>query len=175
MPRQEKIDAIEQFKDQVTSHSLAIATRFAGITAGQATALRKKLRDSGVQFKVYKNTLVARALSELDIEEATRFMTGPTAWAFAQDPVAPAKLLREYNKEVPALEMSGAILDGKVIDKAQLDELADMPPREVLLGRTVGVIAMPLRSLVGVLSAPMRDAVNVLEQIRKQKEQTAAA
>lgn len=175
MPRPEKVDAIEEFKERLQSHALAIATRFTGMTADQATALRKKLRDSGIKFKVYKNTLAARALSELGYGDAVKFMEGPTAWAFSQDPVAPTKILRDFNKEVPAVDMNGGIIEGKVIGKSDLMALADMPPREVLIAQVVGVIAMPLRNFVGVLSAPLRDTVNVIDQVRKKKEETNAA
>ncbi len=175
MARPEKVDAIEEFKSRLSSSAIAIATRFTGIKADQVTALRKKLRDSGIKFKVYKNTLAARALSELGFGDAVKFMDGPTAWAFADDLVAPSKILRDFNKEVPAVDMNGGIIEGKVVNRDGLIALADMPPREVLVAQVVGVMAMPLRSFVGVLNAPLRDTVTVLDQIKKKKEETTAA
>lgn len=174
MPTKEKIDAIAEFKARLEESQVAIATKYIGITALQSTELRRRLRKEGIQFKVYKNTLVRRALDELRISDASKWLDGPIGWAFSKDPVAPAKLLKEFNKEVPKVEMNGGILEGRSINRAQLDALASLPPREALLGQVVGTIAMPLRNLVGVLSAPTRNFVNVVDQIRKQREEAAA-
>ncbi len=175
LPTQEKEQAIQEFKDRLQQSKVAIATRFIGINALQSTVLRKKLRDENVLLKVYKNTLVKRALDELGLSGAVKYLEGPTAWAFCADPVAPAKVLKEYNKEVEKVSMAGGVLEGVVISKEQLDALASLPSREALLGQLVGVISMPLRNFVSVINAPNRDFVNVLDQIRKKKEETQAA
>ena len=174
MPTPEKAATIEEFKQHVEKSQIVVATQYVGINAEQATTLRKKLREGNVQFKVYKNTLVKRALDELGYSEAASFMEGPTAWAFCEDVVAPAKLLKEYAKEAPCVAMMGGILEGSLVDQAQLDALASMPPREALLAQVVGTMAAPLRNFVSVLSAPTRNLVNVLDQIKKQKEEAAA-
>ena len=102
-------------------------------------------------------------------------MVGPTAWAFASDPVTPAKILKEFSKDVDAIKMQGGILDGKPIDAETLVTLAQLPSRDQLLAQLVGTVAAPMRNLVGVLSAVPRNFVNVLDQIRKQKEEAEAA
>ena len=175
MATQEKIEAIQEFKERMQESEIAIATSFIGITAEGATELRKKLREEGVQFKVFKNTLVKRALDELGLSDATAYLDGPTAWAFSKDPVAPAKVLKEFGKEVKEVTMRGGILGGKIVDSTQLEALASLPPREALLGQVVGTIAMPLRNFVSVLNAPVRNFVNVLDQVKKQKEEQASA
>ncbi|MBN2308632.1 MAG: 50S ribosomal protein L10 [Candidatus Hydrogenedentes bacterium] len=175
MPNPEKIEAIAEFKERVEKSEIVVAAKYIGINAEQATELRSKLREGHVEFKVFKNTLVKRALDELGLSEAAAFMDGPTAWAFCDDPVAPAKTLKDFGKEVPAVDMNGGILSGKVVSKAQLDALASLPSRDVLVAQVVGTVAAPLRNLVGVLSAPMRNLANVLDQIRKQKEEAGAA
>lgn len=175
MPTPEKENIIAELRDRIANSSIVVLTKFIGIDAAQATELRAKMRTEQVQLKVYKNTLAKRALDELDLAQAAAFMEGPTAWAFGADPVAPPQLLKEFNKEVPAVEMVGGILDGKVVSKEQLELLASLPPRVVLLGQAVRTLAAPLHNLVGVLSAVPRNLVNVLDQVRKQKEESGAA
>lgn len=175
LPTQVKEQAIQEFKERLQQSKVAIATRFIGINAEQSTVLRKKLRDQNAQIKVYKNNLVKRALDELGLSGATKYLDGPTAWAFSMDPVSPAKVLKEYNKEVDKVAMAGGVLEGVVVSKEQLDALASLPSREALLGQLVGVISMPLRNFVSVINAPTRDFVNVLDQIRKKKEENQAA
>ena len=175
MATPEKIEAVAEFKQRVENSQIAIATKYIGINAAQITDLRGRLRNGNVYFKVFKNTLVRRALDEMGLGEAGNAMDGPTAWAFCEDPVSPAKILKEFGADVPVVVMNGGILDGKVLSKDQLIALADLPSRDVLIARVVGTIAAPLRNLVGVLSAPTRNLVNVLDQIRKQKEEAGAA
>ena len=175
MPTQKKIEAVEEFRSRVKSHMLAIATQYQGITVEQVTELRRKLREQNIEFKVYKNTLVKRVLDELGLRAADAFISGPTAWAFANDPVAPPKIMKEFAKEIKALVMNGGIFEGRVISKQQVESLASLPPREVLLAQVAGAIIAPLRNFAGVLNALPRNLVNVLDQIRKQKEEAAAA
>lgn len=175
MARPDKVDAVAELKDRIGSNELTIMTHYMGITVAQVTALRKKLRDQGVQYKVYKNTLAKRALDELGLSDAVRYIIGPTAWAFSRDPVAPAKAIKDFAKDVPALGMNGGILSGRPVSKEQLEALASLPPREVLLAQVVGTIAAPMRNLVGALSALPRNLVGVLDQVRKQKEEQQAA
>ena len=175
MPRPEKVAAIAEIKDRIKDSEIAILTQYMGINVEQVTELRRKLRESDVDYKVYKNTLAKRALDELDLGEAAKFMDGPTAWAFSKDPVAPAKILKEFADSVKFIAMSGGILDGKIISQAQLEALATLPSRDQLLAQLVGTIAAPLRNFVGALNAIPRNFVNVLDQIKKKKEEEGAA
>lgn len=175
MARPEKEAAVAELKQRIRDNEVAIITKYVGINVAQVTELRRQLREAGVEFKVYKNTLAAIALRELGLESAAGFMQGPTAWAFSKDPVAPAKILKAYHKQVEAVAMSGGIIGGRVIGLAQLQALADLPSADQLRAQVVGVIAMPLRNLVGALSALPRNLANVVDQIRKQKEEQAQA
>jgi len=139
------------------------------------TQLRKQLREAGVEYKVYKNTLAKRALDEIGAGAAADMMNGPTAWAFCADPVMPAKLLKEFGQTAKMVTMSGGVLEGKVIDASQVMALADLPSREQLLAQVVGTIAAPLRNLVGTLNALPRNLVNVLDQVREKKEKEEAS
>jgi large subunit ribosomal protein L10 len=175
LARPEKEQAVAELKENLQKHELAIATKYVGVTVAQVTNLRRKLREQNVTYKVYKNTLAKRALDDMGLNDAAVFMEGPTAWAFSDDPVAAPKILKDFVKEAAFITMSGGILEGKIVSAAQLDALAALPPRDVLLGQVVGTIAMPLRNLVGALSALPRNLVNVLDQVRKQKEEGQAA
>lgn len=174
MPTQKKIDAVAEMKERLSRCKVAVATKYSGINVAQATELRTKLRNSGVTFKVYKNTLARIALRECGVEKAADFMVGPTAWAFSDDPVAPAKLLTDYAKDVPFIQIVGGVLEGKPVSAAQVQALASLPSQNQLIAQVVGTIAMPLRNLVGVLNAPLRDLASVLDQIRQKKEGQAA-
>ncbi len=170
MAKQEKIDAVAEIKERIEASQIVVMTKYIGMNAAQATQLRAKLRAANVKFKVYKNTLAKRALDELNLSDAARFLDGPIAWAFSEDPVTPAKVLADFGKEVPVVQMSGGILESQIISLEQLKALADLPPRDALLAQVVGTIVAPLRNFVGVLNAVPRNLVNVLDQIRKQKE-----
>ena len=175
MPTPEKIQSIEEFKRYVGDNMIAIATQYRGVTVAEVSDLRSKLRDEDVTFKVFKNTLVKRALDDLDLSAAAEYIEGPTAWAFCKDPVAPARILKNFSKDVNAISMQGAILDGETIGLEKLEALASLPGRKELLAQVVGTVAAPLRNLVGVLNALPRNLVNVLDQIKKQKEENEAA
>lgn len=175
MPTQEKIESIEEFKRYVGDNIIAIATQYRGVTVAEVSDLRSKLRGEDVIFKVFKNTLVKRALDDLKLSAAAEYVEGPTAWAFCKDPVAPARILKNFSKEVKAISMQGAILDGETIGIEKLETLASLPGRQELLAQVVGTVAAPLRNLVGVLNAVPRNLVNVLDQIKKQKEDNEAA
>lgn len=175
MPTAEKEAAVAELRERLANSEIAVLTQYIGITVAQDTELRRTLREAGVQYKVYKNTLGRRALAEIGLEAAADHMQGPTAWAFSADPVAPAKILKEFGATCDKVKMVGGVLNrATVIDGAQLEALAALPPREILLGQLVGVIAAPMRNLVGALSGVPRNLVSVIDQIQKQKEGAAA-
>lgn len=174
MPTQQKAESIAELKERLQQAKVAVMTKYVGINAEQSESLRKKLRDEKVSLKVYKNTLAKRALDELGLGEAAAFMEGPTGWAFSNDPVAPAKILKDFGKDVPLVSMVGGVLEGRVVSKAQLDALASLPPRQVLLGQVAGAVAAPISSFASVLQALPRNLANVLDQVRQQKEGAAA-
>lgn len=175
MPTAEKEATIAELRERLANSEIAVLTQYIGITVAQDTELRRTLREAGVQYKVYKNTLGRRALAEIGLEDAANHMDGPTAWAFSNDPVAPAKILKEFGATCDKVKMVGGVLErSTIIDAKQLEALASLPSREVLLSQLVGVIAAPMRNLVGALSGVPRNLVNVIDQIQKQKEGAAA-
>ncbi len=175
MAKPEKIASVAEIKERIANSEIAIASTYVGINVADVTELRRQLRAAGVEYKVYKNTLARRALRELDIESAADYMEGPTAWAFSSDPVAPAKILKDFAKKSKKVDMLGGVLGGKPVTADQLKALASLPSREQLLAQVVGTIAAPLSGLVGTLNALPRNLVNVVDQIQKKKAAEEAA
>lgn len=175
MKKTEKEASVQSFREELDGAQIAIVTQYQGITVEQVTRLRTRLREKGVTFRVYKNTLAKRALDERGLGAVAKFMQGPTAWAFSKDPAGSAKVLKEFSKEVDKVAMRGGILDGTAITSDQLKALAELPPREVLLAQLVGTFAAPIRKFLGTLEAVPRNFVNVLDQVKKQKEEQGGA
>ena len=175
MRKTDKEASVAELRARLQDNSIAILAKYQGINVAQATELRRKLRESGVEFKVYKNTLARIVLDELGFSPAAAFMEGPTAWAFSKDPVTPARLLRDFGKDVQFVSMSGGILDGRVMGPDKLTALADLPSKDELRAQVVGTIAQPLRAAVGAISALPRNLASVIDQIRKQKEEAGEA
>ncbi len=175
MPKPHKIETVAELKQRISDSEIAIMTKYIGMNVAQATELRRQLREAGVELTVYKNTLARIALHDLGLDEAAQYMDGPTAWAFSQDPLTPAKLLKQYGEQVKFVSMAGGILGDSAVSPERLLALADLPSQEQLYAQVVGTIAAPLRNFVGVLNAVPRNLVNVLDQIRKQKEEAGEA
>ncbi|MFP4501437.1 MAG: 50S ribosomal protein L10 [Candidatus Hydrogenedentota bacterium] len=175
MQRTEKETSVAELTGRIQANNIAILTKYQGLNVAQATELRRKLRENDVTFKVYKNTLAKIALTQLGLEQAAQYMEGPTAWAFCDDPVAPAKVLKEFGKTAEFVSMSGGILDGQVMPPEKLQQLAELPSQEELIAQVVGTVAQPLRSLVGAVNALPRNLASVIDEIRKQKEEAGEA
>ena len=170
MARPEKVAEVTRIKDRFQRARVVVLADYRGINVGEATELRKILRQAGVEYKVIKNTLAVLAAREADIPGLDPYLTGPTAMAFGYvDPVAPAKILATFAKDHKKLELKAGILDGKVLNQNEIKALADLPGREQLLAMVAGMLQAPFRGLVTVLSGPMRNLVYGLEALRKQR------
>ena len=124
----------------------------------------------GVQFRVMKNTLTEFALKNAGYAELAEQIEGPNAVIFSnEDPVGPVKTLYDFIKRYKKMEVKVGILDGQVIGPAKIKALADLPPRQVLLGQVVGTMQAPITSFVYVLNANLTGLVRALDQIREQK------
>jgi large subunit ribosomal protein L10 len=167
--REEKARVIEDLTEKLRGGS-AVLVDYQGINVAQSTQLRARSRESGVEFVVAKNTLAQRAADQAGVEGLEEFLVGPTAIAFAEDPVVSAKLMSEFSDEVEAFEIKGAILDGGwVMGADDVVALSRLPGREQLLAQLLGAIQAPLAGLVTVLNAPARNLAVVLNQVAEQK------
>jgi large subunit ribosomal protein L10 len=156
--RDEKAIQVADVADRLGRAVTVVLVDYRGLNVSQMTELRKRLRGVGVEFKVAKNTLVLRAANQKGIDGLEDYLVGPVALAFGyNDPVAPARVLSGFVKEFRKLTIKGGILEGQVVEDTAIQQLADLPPREVLIGRVVGGIAAPLTGLVTVLNGTMRN------------------
>jgi large subunit ribosomal protein L10 len=170
---QEKIQTVADIKEKLSTTKGAVLTNYRGLTVAQDTKLRRKLREAGVEYRVFKNTMTRIAAKEAGIEGLDPYLEGPTAIAISYtDPVAPAKVISEFVKEnkLQALEVKAGLVEGKVIDANGVKALSNLPPREVLIAQVLAGFQAPIAGFVNVLSGTMRNLVYALEAVRKQKE-----
>lgn len=168
--KQVVVEMVERFSGAKS----VIITDYRGLNVAEVTELRRKLREAGVDYKVVKNTLLKIAAKEAGIEGAEECFQGPTAVAFGlNDAVSPAQVLSKFAKDHKNLEIRGGILEGRIIGFDQVKALADLPPREVLLGQVASVFQAPIVGLVNVLQGPIRKLGYALEEVRKLKEAQA--
>ncbi len=177
MPNIEKKQkVVQEIQQKIEDATLVVFTDYRGLNVQEMTSLREKLRVPGVEFKVLKNTMIEFALKNTNHEEIIPSIFGPNAVLFSsEDPVAPAKILAaktiyDFIKQYKKLEVKVGILEGKVLEPEKIKALADLPPREVLLGQLAGTMQAPITSLVYVLNANLTGLVRVLDQVREQKE-----
>ncbi|HHY10357.1 MAG TPA: 50S ribosomal protein L10 [Firmicutes bacterium] len=175
MVRPEKVAVVNEIEERLTKVQGAVVADYRGLNAAEMTALRKELREAGVEFKVLKNTLTIIAAEKLEMNDLIPLLSGPTAFAFGyEDPVVAAKIISEFAKKNKNLEIKGGILEGKVLDPAGVGNLADLPSREVLLSMVARAMQGPLAGMVNVLQGNIRNFVYALEAVRKQKEEVSA-
>lgn len=132
-----KQEVIDEIKERVQNNATVVWFDYRGITDNEAKELRRALRSNDADYKVYKNTLMTRALSDLNINLGEE-LSGPSALAFGTDQIAPIKVLSDFAKNNPALVLKVGIVDGEVSDKAKLDALSTIPSREGLLTMLAG-------------------------------------
>ncbi|MFA1821644.1 50S ribosomal protein L10 [Virgibacillus oceani] len=161
------IEAKKKIVDEITEKfresQTAVVVDYRGLNVAEVTELRKQLRESGIEFKVYKNTMTRRAVEAAELNDLSDILVGPNAVAFSnEDVVAPARILNNFAKDHEALEIKGGVIEGQVATMDQLKELADLPDYD-------GMVSM----LLSVLQAPIRNFAYATKAIADQKEEGA--
>jgi large subunit ribosomal protein L10 len=173
--RPDKVATVDEVKSKVAGTSTAVVTEYRGLTVSQISRLRRQLRTLGADYKVFKNTLVLRAISGTSVEPISEFLQGPTAIAFVDGDVsAVAKALRDFAKESPKLIVKGGVTEGKLLSTKDLSALADLPSRDVLLAQLAGLLASPLRTMAGLLKAVPQNFAYGLSALIESKGGVAA-
>ena len=168
MNRTEKQQTVDSLGAQFREIDSAILINYRGLKVVDATELRRKIREIDGKYIVVKNTLAARAAKETKLEQLTPMFEGPTAVAYHdRDIVALAKLLTEINKANANVAFKAALIQGKAVPAAEIQNIASMPSREVLLSKLVFLLKAPIQRLATVLKAPVRDMALVLKQVQK--------
>ncbi|MED1181976.1 50S ribosomal protein L10 [Bacillus paranthracis] len=143
-----KQQVVTEIADKLRASKSTIVVDYRGLTVSEATELRKQLREAGVEFKVYKNSLTRRAAESAEMAELNEFLTGPNAIAFSnEDVVAPAKVLNDFAKDHEALEIKVGVIEGKLVTLDEVKAIATLPSREGLLSMLLSVLQAPIRNL----------------------------
>ena len=144
---------VEEIANSVKDAQSVVLVNYSGLTVEQDTILRRELREAGVQYKVYKNTMMNFAFQGTNCESLCQHLEGTNALAIsATDATAPARILAKYAKQYPALELVAGVVEGNYNDKAGIEALASIPSREELLGKLLGSIQSPISNLARVLN-----------------------
>ena len=168
MNREEKHQTVAALNEQFRSVSSLFLVDYRGLKVVDATELRRKIREIDGHYVVVKNTLVMRAAKKTQLEQLTPYFQGPTAVAYHhKDVVGLAKLLTEISKTNPNIAFKAALVEGKVILPSEIQMIASLPSREVMLSRLTFLLKAPLQQLVTVMKAPLRDLVLALKQVKK--------
>ncbi|MGP4113253.1 50S ribosomal protein L10 [Streptomyces sp. 4N509B] len=178
MANPEKVAAVAEIREKFESSSAAVVTAYTGLTVAQLKELRRSL-GTNAQYRVAKNTLTKIAANEAGVTGLDEFFTGSTAVAFVTgDPVEAAKGLRDFAKSNPALVIKGGFLEGKPLTAGEIEKLADLESREVLLAKLAGGMKASLAKAAATFQAPLTKLVRTADALREktaQQEETASA
>jgi large subunit ribosomal protein L10 len=174
-PRQEKVAVVEEVTAKLNEASAVIVTEYRGMSVGQLAALRRQLRPAGGEYKVYKNTLARFAAENAGLPGLAELLVGPSGITFITgDAAAVAKALRDASKANPLLVLKGGVIGGKVISAKDVEALAELPSREVLLAQFAGALQAPMVKMAGLLQAMPRNFAYGLKALIDQKSESAA-
>ncbi len=149
---QAKQVVIDEIKEKVSRATSVVLVDARGVTVSQDTVLRKTLREAGVDYKIYKNTMIELAVKGTEFEGLTQFLSGPTTVAFSyEDPTAAASILAKATDEIKTLEFKGSFIDGTLYNAEETAKIAKIPSREVLISKLLGSIKSPVSSFARVL------------------------
>ncbi|MCR6543944.1 50S ribosomal protein L10 [Dehalobacterium formicoaceticum] len=168
LKKEQEVSVLSQY---ISESSFTVLTDYRGLDVAEVTELRAKMREAGITFKVAKNTLIKLAAHEQGITDLDSYLEGPTAVAFSADPVTLAKILVDFAKTHNDLEIKAGLLEKKNVGVEDLKNLAELPPREVLLAKALGAMQSPMYGFAGSLAGLLRKFVYALDQVREQKEQ----
>ena len=164
MNRTEKQGAVDTLAKDIETLSGIFALDFRGLKVDEATALRRKVRESGSKYRVVKNTLALRSLEGTPLAPITVHLKGMTGLAYTDsDPVALAKVLNDFAKDVPVLSFKGGMISGKEVTAEQCQQLASLPGKDELAAKLLYVLQATVQNFLGVLQAPIRDFMLVLK------------
>ena len=178
MHKDDKERVVAELTERLRVSETLLVADYRGLTNSQLEELRTKLIAAGARFSVVKNTLTRRAAEAAGADALLALLEGPTAIAFIEadgDPVAVAKALGDTARATRVLELRGGIMQGSAITAEAIEELAKLPPAEVLRGQLLGAIVGPLTTVVGLLAAPLQDLVGLIDARIEQLGDSAGA
>jgi large subunit ribosomal protein L10 len=175
-PRADKVAVVEEVRARIEGSAATVLTEYRGLSVGDLEKLRRSLREAGGTYKIFKNSLVRRAVAEIEITGLDELLLGPTALTFADEDVAKvAKALRDYSRENDKLVLKGAVLGGDVLDASQVSALADLPSRDELLARLAGGFQAPTQKMATLLHNTMAKFAWAVQALMNEKDEDEAA
>jgi large subunit ribosomal protein L10 len=166
--RPEKQQEVETLRTKFSAAKGIVLADFTGVTVAEVSELRRKCREARVEYKVVKNTLAKIAARDADLEGLVDHFDGPIAIALSSvDAVAPARVLAGFVRDYQKLTVKAGYFDGRLYSDTQVAEIANLPPREVLLGQVIGAIQGPISQVVWCIESGLRDVISVIEQAGK--------
>ncbi|MCK1976611.1 50S ribosomal protein L10 [Jeotgalicoccus huakuii] len=158
---EQKQQHVEMITEQLKNSVSTILVDYRGLSVSEVTELRKQLREAGVEFKVYKNTMTRRAADALELSELNEFLVGPSALAFSnEDVIAPAKIINNFAKEHEALEIKAGVIEGSYVPVEDVKAIASLPSRDGLLSMLLSVLQAPVRNFAYAVKAVGEDKEN---------------
>ena len=172
MKRSEKKELVQKLKDEINASSSVIVTHYSGLTVDESEQLRSEMRNNGAKFKVTKNRLTKLALEQTQFKDIADLFTGPTAIAYSDDPVAPAKVAVSFEKKLEKFKIIGGAYDGEKIDLKKINFLASLPSMDELRGKIVGLISAPAQKIASLMKEPAGQIARLVDAQSKSLEKS---
>lgn len=170
MPTQQKIQQVEEIQAKFQEAGACWFVNACGLSVKEVQQLRRDIRQAGGQMKVYKNTLTARAIAALGYPEIPEVLAGPTAFVFTEaDVAAPAKVIKDFAKDNDNLTIKGGMMDGAFLTPAEVEAVASLPSKEVLLAQIAGAISGVARGLATTINGVPSGLAQCIKQVAEQK------
>ena len=170
MPSVKNINSVKELSVKLDKAKAIYFTDYLGLDVVSVTKLRKNFVEKGVEFTVAKNTLIKLAAKEVGISGIDEFLEGPTAIAFSyDDPTSPARVIKEFLKDFDKPSVKGMIFDGEIFTSDQFDKIANLPSKEQLLSKLVGMLNSPMSKLSNVLNSSVSGLLGRLTQLNSKK------
>ena len=170
--KEQKAEQVELLTEKLKKAKVAVLTDYRGLTVKQMQDLRGKLRTGNVEYRVVKNTLARRAADAAGYKDLESELKGPVAIAFGYDDLSlPPRLINEFVRTTRLkVEVVGGVVEGRVFNRDQIKQLADLPSREVLLAQLLGTLQSPVAQLVGIMQTPVQQLIGVLNAYKTKLE-----
>ena len=172
MKRSEKKEFVQKLTDEIKSSSSVIVTHYSGLSVNESEQLRTEMRDNGAKFKVTKNRLTKLALEQTQFKNLADLFTGPTAIAYSDDPVAPAKVAVSFEKKLEKFKIVGGGYDGEKINLEKINFLATLPSIDELRGKIVGLILSPAQKIASIVKEPAGQMARLVSAQSKSLEES---
>jgi len=170
--KEQKAEQVDLLTEKLKKAKVAVLTDYRGLTVSQMQELRGKLRAGNVEYRVIKNTLARRAADAAGYKDLESELKGPVAIAFGYGDLSlPPRLINEFVRTTRLkVDVVGGLVEGRVVDRDQMRQLADLPSREVLLAQLLGTLQSPVAQLVGIMQTPVQQLIGVLDAYKSKLE-----